>query len=100
MSAPRVAIGPKSVGFAEDVVRSGGAVPVRADEHAEALVWLSASDMEGLKEVLENQPGIRWVQLPSASSSGCASGAVPAYNRDQRAPSSVRQSPRWASAHP
>lgn len=66
MSAPRVAIGPKSVGFAEDVVRSGGAVPVRADEHAEALVWLSASDMEGLKEVLENQPGIRWVQLPFA----------------------------------
>lgn len=45
---------------------SGGAIPVNADEHADALVWLSADDMEGLREVLDHQPGIRWVQLPFA----------------------------------
>lgn len=66
MAAPKIAIGPKSVRFGEEAVLSGGGFPVNADEHADALVWLSADDMEGLKEVLDHQPGIRWVQLPFA----------------------------------
>ena len=66
MSAPRVAIGPRSAAFAEDAVRDGGGIPVKPDEHADALVWLSATDMDGLKEVLEYQNTIRWVQLPFA----------------------------------
>lgn len=66
MATPKIAIGPKSVRFGEEVVRAAGAIPVKADEHADALVWLSAEDMEGLKEVLDHQPGIRWVQLPFA----------------------------------
>lgn len=63
---PRIALGPKSVGFAEEAVKAGGGVPVQADEPADALVWLSASDMETLGEVLRDQPGLRWVQLPFA----------------------------------
>ena len=66
MTAPRVAIGPSSAPFAEDAVVAGGGVPVKADEPADALVWLSAHDMEGLKEVLDGEPRIRWVQLPFA----------------------------------
>ena len=66
MSSPRVAIGPRSAAFAEDAVRDGGGIPVKPDEHADALVWLSATDMDGLKEVLEHQSTIRWVQLPFA----------------------------------
>lgn len=66
MTPPRVAIGPSSVGFAEAAVRAGGGLPVKADEHADALVWLSAHDMEGLKEILDGEPRIRWVQLPFA----------------------------------
>lgn len=66
MTAPRVAIGPSSVGFAEDAVVAGGGIPVKADERADALVWLSAHDMEGLKEILDGEARIRWVQLPFA----------------------------------
>ena len=66
MSAPRVAIGPGGAAFAEDAVRAGGGVPVKPDERADALVWLSAHDMDGLREVLEHQSGIRFVQLPFA----------------------------------
>ncbi|HVA75083.1 MAG TPA: D-isomer specific 2-hydroxyacid dehydrogenase family protein [Acidimicrobiales bacterium] len=66
MSAPRVAIGPRSAPFAEDAVLAGGGVPVKVDEPADALVWLSAHRMEALKEVLDREPRIRWVQLPFA----------------------------------
>jgi phosphoglycerate dehydrogenase-like enzyme len=65
-ASPRVAIGPKSAAFAEDAVRAGGGIPVKVDEPADALVWLSAHDMDCLKEVLEDRPNLRWVQLPFA----------------------------------
>ena len=63
---PRVAIGPKSAAFAENAVRAGGGEPVQLDEPAEALVWLSAYDMDCLGEVIRDQPDLRWVQLPFA----------------------------------
>ena len=63
---PRIAIGPKSAGFAEEAVRAGGGVPVQVNDPADALVWLSATDMETLGEVLHDQPDLRWVQLPFA----------------------------------
>ena len=65
-SPPRIAIGPKSVGFAEQAVREGGGLAVQADEPADALVWLSAHDMDTLGEILRDQPDLRWVQLPFA----------------------------------
>ena len=39
---------------------------MKPDERADALVWLSAHDMDGLREVLEHQSGVRFVQLPFA----------------------------------
>jgi phosphoglycerate dehydrogenase-like enzyme len=64
--APRIAIGPSSSHFAEDAVRAGGGVPLKLGEPAEAVVWLSAHDLDGLVAVLDDQPGVRWVQLPFA----------------------------------
>jgi phosphoglycerate dehydrogenase-like enzyme len=66
MDSPRIAIGPKSASFAEDAVRSGGGHVTKLGEPAEALVWLSAHDTDCLREVLDAQPEIRWVQLPFA----------------------------------
>jgi phosphoglycerate dehydrogenase-like enzyme len=39
---------------------------VKLGEPADALVWLSAHEMEALREVLQEQPDLRWVQLPFA----------------------------------
>ena len=66
MPTPRLAIGPSSSRFAEDAVRAGGGIPVKLGEQADALIWLSPRDLDGLTAVLEDQPGIRWVQLPFA----------------------------------
>jgi len=66
MTVPRIAIGPKVVDFAEEAVRAGGARTVQLGEPADALVWISAHDLDCLREVIEQQPDIRWVQLPFA----------------------------------
>jgi phosphoglycerate dehydrogenase-like enzyme len=47
-------------------VEEGGGTVVGLREPADGLVWLSASDMDGLAEALSRQPAIRWVQLPFA----------------------------------
>jgi phosphoglycerate dehydrogenase-like enzyme len=39
---------------------------VKLGERADAVVWLSAHDLDGLRAVLEDQPDTRWVQLPFA----------------------------------
>ncbi len=66
MAAPRVAIGPSSSSFAENAVRAGGGIAVKLGEQADALVWLSPRDLDGLAAVLQDQPELRWVQLPFA----------------------------------
>jgi phosphoglycerate dehydrogenase-like enzyme len=66
MAAPRIAIGPSTSRFAERAVRTGGGKPVQLGERADAVVWLSAHDLDGLAALLEEQPEIRWVQLPFA----------------------------------
>ncbi len=66
MAAPRIAVGPNPSASAEDAVRAGGGVPVKLGEHADAVVWLSAHDLDGLAALLEDQPQVRWVQLPFA----------------------------------
>jgi phosphoglycerate dehydrogenase-like enzyme len=66
MAASRIAIGPSSTPYAEDAVRGGGGLPVKLGEDADALVWLSPHHLDGLAAVLEDQPEIRWVQLPFA----------------------------------
>jgi phosphoglycerate dehydrogenase-like enzyme len=66
MGSPRIAIGPQPAAFAEEAVRAGGGHMTKLGEPAEALVWLSAHDTDCLREVLDAQPEIRWVQLPFA----------------------------------
>jgi phosphoglycerate dehydrogenase-like enzyme len=76
MGSTRIAIGPKSSRFAEDAVRAGGGHVTKLGEPAEALVWLSAHDTDCLREVLEAQPEIRWVQLPFAGVENVAEAGV------------------------
>lgn len=65
MTSPRVAIGPGRSGFAFDAVRAGGGVPADAESRADALIWLSPPDTEGLRSALD-ATSARWVQLSSA----------------------------------
>lgn len=44
---------------------AGGGVVVPPEE-AEGVVWADAGDAGGLSKLLDDQPGIRWVQLPWA----------------------------------
>jgi phosphoglycerate dehydrogenase-like enzyme len=76
MVAPRVAIGPSSSAYAEDAVRAGGGLPVKLGERADALVWLSSQDLDGLRAVLEDQPDLRWVQLPFAGVENAAAAGI------------------------
>lgn len=50
--------------LAEAVTAGGGRLVEPAE--AEALVWTDPSDAEGLGRVLQESPGVRWVQLPFA----------------------------------
>lgn len=51
--------------FLQDAVVAGGGELVEP-EQAEALVWGDADDPGGLSKLLDERPGIRWVQLPWA----------------------------------
>jgi phosphoglycerate dehydrogenase-like enzyme len=48
-----------------EAITDGGGLVVPAGE-AEAIVWASPRDVQGLRNVLDEHPGIRWVQLPWA----------------------------------
>ncbi len=76
MAPPRVAIGPNASSFAKDAVRAGGGLPVKLGEQADAVVWLSAHDTDGLDAVLEDQPSLRWVQLPFAGVENAVAAGV------------------------
>ena len=65
MTALRIAVGPGRIKSAEEAIRAGGGQPVDADESADGLVWLAASDTDGLRRAME-ATGARWVQLASA----------------------------------
>ncbi len=65
MTAPRVAIGPRKSRFAAEAVLAGGGEPAGPDAPADALVWLSPHDTEGLRAALA-ATSARWVQLSSA----------------------------------
>jgi phosphoglycerate dehydrogenase-like enzyme len=76
MAALRVAVGPTAETFAVDAVRAGGGVPVGLGEPAEALVWLAARDLDGLRAALGRQPDVRWVQLPFAGVENAAAAGI------------------------
>lgn len=63
---PRIAIAPEGApAWATDAVQAGGGQIVPLDD-AEALVWMSPRDPEGLGHALDDADHIRWVQLPFA----------------------------------
>jgi phosphoglycerate dehydrogenase-like enzyme len=62
----RVAVAPEGRReWIADAVRAGGGVLVSASE-AEAVMWTATNGPGPLRELLERNPGIRWVQLPWA----------------------------------
>lgn len=67
ITTPKVAVAPdcwRRPALA-DAVRAGGAA-VSSPAEAEALVWAEPAALELLPGVLEDGPGIEWVQLPYA----------------------------------
>jgi phosphoglycerate dehydrogenase-like enzyme len=66
MNEPTIALGPTDSKFAADAVRQGGGRPVSLGEPADAIVWLSPREFDGLRDALKDGAGIRWVQLPFA----------------------------------
>lgn len=72
----RIAIGPNQADFAVAAVEAGGGQVVELGAPADALVWLSAHDMDTLGAALDDQPGIRWVQLPFAGVEKAMGGGV------------------------
>jgi phosphoglycerate dehydrogenase-like enzyme len=61
---PRILVVPGRPWLA-DAVREGGGEPV-TEGAAEAVVWTDPKDPAGLRGLLDDQPEIRWVQLPWA----------------------------------
>lgn len=66
VTAPRIALGPARRDYAEKAIRDGGGEPADVDASAEALVWLDATDIGGLRAALAAASSARWVQLPFA----------------------------------
>jgi phosphoglycerate dehydrogenase-like enzyme len=66
VTMPRVALAPSRSDYAEQAIRDGGGEPVDPDAQADALIWLDAADMNGLREALAVASSARWVQLPWA----------------------------------
>jgi phosphoglycerate dehydrogenase-like enzyme len=65
-STPRIAVMPTGARpWIAEAARDAGAQVVEPRE-AEALIWTSSEDAEELSDVLQEHPGIRWVQLPWA----------------------------------
>jgi phosphoglycerate dehydrogenase-like enzyme len=58
--------GPLHREAAEQAVRDGGGEPADTDDRADALVWLSAGDVDALSIALAKASSARWVQLPFA----------------------------------
>lgn len=66
MPEPRIAVAPAGTReYVRAAVVEGGGRLVEPAE-AEALVWTDESDPDGLTKLLDEHPGIRWVQLPWA----------------------------------
>ena len=60
----RILIGPRRTWLA-DAIEDGGATVV-TEGPADAVVWTDPRQPDGLRSVLDADPGVRWVQLPWA----------------------------------
>jgi len=76
VTVPLVAVGPARRDFAEKAIRDGGGEPIDVDARADALVWLDADDIDGLRAALATASSARWVQLPYAGVERLAAAGV------------------------
>ncbi len=67
------ALAPGSAPALVTAVTAAGCGRVVAPDEAEALVWTDPADADGLRTLLADAPGVRWVQLPFAGVDAFAS---------------------------
>ncbi len=74
----RVAVGPDSAEWAIAAIEAGGGEPTEISDTPNALVWADFSSRRALelKELLDAQPSIEWVQLPFAGVEGFVEAGV------------------------
>lgn len=63
---PKIAIEPHPDADLAHYVEAGGGLPAPLDADTVGLVWTIPTDADRLKVLLDEHPGIRWVQLPFA----------------------------------
>ena len=81
MRAPKIHVAPAGLrDWIRDGVQAGGGELVGPDQ-ADALVFTATSDPDGLRELLDAHPNIRWVQLPWAGIEAYADAGVLDPNR-------------------
>jgi phosphoglycerate dehydrogenase-like enzyme len=61
-----VSVLPTSSTLHEDAVRAAGGTLTGLGDDTRGIVWLDASDPDGLQHALATAPGVSWVQLPFA----------------------------------
>jgi phosphoglycerate dehydrogenase-like enzyme len=66
LGPPRIAIGPRSTEWVKEAIRRGEGEPVGLSEAPVGLVWTDVGAVNGLRALLDDHPGILWVQLPLA----------------------------------
>ncbi|HEU5419511.1 MAG TPA: D-isomer specific 2-hydroxyacid dehydrogenase family protein [Streptosporangiaceae bacterium] len=66
MTSSRIAIGPEPWDEVIAAVRGAGGELTEIGPAADALIWLDASDIDGLTKALAAAQAARWVQLPFA----------------------------------
>jgi phosphoglycerate dehydrogenase-like enzyme len=76
VTALRVAVGPAPQDSAYQAIREGGGEPTEVDAAADALVWLNAADIDGLRAALATASSARWVQLPFAGVENVAAAGL------------------------
>ncbi len=66
LEPPRICLWPKGIrDFLKDAIVAGKGTLVEPDQ-AEALIWTDSSDPNELRQMLDDHPSLRWVQLPWA----------------------------------
>jgi len=66
MAQHRVALEPESLPEFDAAVRLAGGIPGRMDSTVESLVWTVNGQVEVLESILDENPQLKWVQLPWA----------------------------------
>ncbi len=72
LSPGPIAVLPQASAFFSAAATAGGGEIASLDEHTRGLVWLSEKRADELLQILDEHPGLGWVQLPWAGVDGFA----------------------------